>query len=812
MKTKYVMTLFSISSSLFFSHSVLAQATEQSREDIVTSDSSYKDESTSTTQEETLSNAESSFLFMEPIDTTKELSDQDFIEDTANISSNEEEFTSNEIKDVPFLIKDWEIEETKDTVTLLKYIGNEKQITIPSSYHGKQVQVKNLQIPTFVEQFSLRVVNEGEKVKAINQGISFAGNEQLKYLDLQALDTSQLLSLNSMFENCISLREVNVSGWNTTKVKSVRKVFRNTKQLQRLIGYEKWEFPEAENFYQMFSGSDTLEQLDVSQWKEKNTVNKVIFTEAFANMENLKSLTISGWKGDCYVLNRFCQENNQLEEVKLNHWQVKNIETANRWFYQDKNLKKVELNHWGKVNIQEIEEGWMDCSSLEEINTDQEWLIQKNLNRLFMNCVSLYKLPNFHIGENVVELISVFQNAESISEIDVSNWNMSQIKDISKLFMGASSLHTIIGLENWTLSKTKRMNQTFKDCTQLKSIDLSKAKFNVLEEAKETFMNAIHLRELNLQNWQNKKLQVYENFLFGNYELSLLNLGSWNISSNEKLSFLHELKLFENNQPLLLILDGSSISEQDLLNLGFHTPGPISNGSKKEKYFPSMILSKNSWEEKGIIDKLYKWTSDQWSQLLKDADEITFIQNKLRSYKYVTDYFKEIIQVSKQGRIEKDSSSLITDEKFYDFSKGINFSGKLNSQGAQKFPRTSGGEPRLIVESRRGKSWDISAKLKVNNGTNLTGVSVFLGNDNRFRFNDRPTSFKEVLSSGTINEDYVVTKDEGNVIEARTVNEEGYYAFPMPNIALHFSEVRRAPVMKSKIWLEWNLKKVPEGQ
>lgn len=812
MNSKYVMTLFSISSSLFFAPSVLAQESGYTNQTCVTSDSSQSEDGTSTTQEKTLLEAESSLVLSELVDTTKELTDQSFISDTANqsMSSSEEEFTT-EVKDVPFVLKDWKSKETKDTITLEEYIGSEKEITIPTSYKGKQVQISNLHLPKTIEHFSLRVVNEGEKVVVTKEGLSFSGNQQLQSLDLKALDMKEVESLNGMFENCRSLRQIDVTGWDTREVRSARQVFRNATSLQYLIGYEEWKLPKAENFYQMFSGANALKELSLDHWKKDNEVKKVIFTEAFANMDSLEKLSINGWKGDVYVLNRLAQENPQLKVAQFNDWDVKEIETAERWFYQNPKLTTVEMKDWDCTNVQEWNEGWLNCSSLEKINSNQSWKIQKECNRLFMNCTKLESVLSFSFGKNVVELIEVFKNAESLTHVDTSQWSTSQFKDISGLFSGATSLEDIEGLDQWTLEKIEKMNQTFKDCTKLKYIDLSKSKPKHLREANEAFMNTLALKELYLTHWNPSSLQRKEDMFFGASNLAVLDIEDWKFSPSEVNDWLLQLKLFANSQSFLLISNQKLISEEDLLKLGFQKPGPVVKGEKEKFYFSSMVLSGEEFAKEGNLSSLKNWTLQEWKRLNLPQEDQKQIVTSLERYQLISDYFEEVISI-RNNRIA-DNDPDIRDEEFYHLPGQINFAGKLYSQGTQQFPRTSGGHPKVIIASRSRQSWDLTAKLYVNNDADIDGVSVLLNNDNAFRFNTIPKQFEEIPSGDVsfIVGNCVVTKDETLLSQARLVKRKGYYAFYIPDLKLQFSEVRRAPVMNSKVWVRWNLKKVPNA-
>ena len=62
----------------------------------------------------------------------------------------------------------------------------------------------------------------------------FYSCSSLQQLDISGFDTSRVTYINDMFENCISLQQLDISGFDTSRVTNMRLVFFYCKKLQKL--------------------------------------------------------------------------------------------------------------------------------------------------------------------------------------------------------------------------------------------------------------------------------------------------------------------------------------------------------------------------------------------------------------------------------------------------------------------------------------------------------------------------------------------------------------------------------------------------
>ena len=76
---------------------------------------------------------------------------------------------------------------------------------------------------------------------------------------------------------------------------------------------------------------------------------------------------------------------------------------------------------------------------------------------------------------NVKDMDNMFCNCHDLKSVgDLSNWNVSNIESINYMFYCCNQLTSVGDLSNWNVSKVKFMTSVFDKCKQLKSIgDLS---------------------------------------------------------------------------------------------------------------------------------------------------------------------------------------------------------------------------------------------------------------------------------------------------------------------------------------------------
>jgi len=118
------------------------------------------------------------------------------------------------------------------------------------------------------------------------------------------MDTSQVTDMSRMFLNCSSLKELNLSSFNTNKVKDMSFMFGGCSALTNL-NLKDFDTSQVTNMNGMFSNCDTLEELDLSDFDTTKVTN---MSNIFENSNALRSLNL----GDNFVV-----PDDQKKDLKL---------------------------------------------------------------------------------------------------------------------------------------------------------------------------------------------------------------------------------------------------------------------------------------------------------------------------------------------------------------------------------------------------------------------------------------------------------------------------------------------------------------
>ncbi len=248
-------------------------------------------------------------------------------------------------------------------------------------------------------------------------------------------------------------------------------------------------------------------------------------------------------------------------------------ETVPEWKNTNPNIRKVIFDpSFAEVRPTSTAYWFSGFGNLTEIVGMKEYLNTSevtNMSYMFNECKSLTSIDvsGFNTS-NVKDMSHMFQNS-GLNSLDLSNFNTSKVENMSHMFQN-SSLKSL-NLSNFNTSKVENMCMMFKDCTNIMSLDLSSFDTSNVTDMSYMFANNILLSSLNLSSFDTSNVTNMECMFFGIFFLPSLDLSSFNTSSVTNMC-----KMFS----------GSNISELDLSN--FNT----SNVKTMQEMFSSSSLLK----------------------------------------------------------------------------------------------------------------------------------------------------------------------------------------------------------------------------
>lgn len=307
------------------------------------------------------------------------------------------------------ILNDWNYTEIEDSIILNKYIGTSAHIVIPGVINGKQVFLQNFNTNAEPECFpknttSIVVGSIDQKVKVVdgNAAWLFSGLEELTYMDVRGLDTSDITSMYRMFFNCSNLTHLNLSGWDTGRVTDMSYMFQNCSNLTEL-DINGWNTGSVTTMYNLFRECKSLTRLDLSSW-------------------NMSSVTeISCMFYGC----------TGLTELNLSSWDTGNI-TGNRMeavFYNCSSLVRLDVSGWNTSGVASMQNMFFNCSSLKQLDLSS-WDTGSvaSINYMFYYCTDLIelKLYGWNTG-NVQSMLYTFNNCSKLQILDLSGHDYSNV-------------------------------------------------------------------------------------------------------------------------------------------------------------------------------------------------------------------------------------------------------------------------------------------------------------------------------------------------------------------------------------------------
>ena len=260
------------------------------------------------------------------------------------------------------------------------------------------------------------------------------------------------------------------------------------------------------NMNKMFSYCKGLTKLDVSGLDTSQVTD---MDAMFAVCINLTNIPVSNFNTskvkDMHSMFDSCFK---LQSLDLSMFDTSNVTDFGYMFSGDKVMSTLHLtDNFVTEKAKDISGIFNDCEKLSNIN-----------------------VSNWNVS-NVTSTEKAFANNFLLKSLDLSNWDMSNCENSQMMFYSDTALTSIGNTSNWNVSKITITHSMFEGCSKLQSLNTSKWVFSNLTNADSMFSNCQVLTKLDTSNWGMGKV-IYFGFLFNNcYALTSLNVSKWDTSN-----------------------------------------------------------------------------------------------------------------------------------------------------------------------------------------------------------------------------------------------------------------------------------------
>lgn len=280
---------------------------------------------------------------------------------------------------------------------------------------------------------------------------------------------------------------------------------------------------DCSNLFHYYNGTS----LDIGNWDVSNVIN---MHDMFSECRFLETLNLSNWDmtnvsdtgwmlGRCEKLHTLRLDNCSNDTISkiigsdgFPTGEIRGYEGTRKIYCLEENATNLAVpDGWklvdavtGEVIVQEEPEfyipGWYKGRDIEEATT-MVTSEHDDLSEMFQECENLRIINNISEWDtsNVTNMDNMFKRCNSLVSLDLSNWVVSKVESMSDMIQGCNSLVSV-NASNWDVSSVTNMWGMFADCRSLETLDLSGWDMTNVSRTTYMFNNSSNLRTLILDD------------------------------------------------------------------------------------------------------------------------------------------------------------------------------------------------------------------------------------------------------------------------------------------------------------------------
>ena len=433
-------------------------------------------------------------------------------------------------------------------------------------------------LDVYLNDVKINLIKEKNKWK-IMQGFKKGENK------FKIIFNDKLTSLYRFFEDCSTLKSVDLTNLNTSNVNELGWMFNGCKKLKKIKGLNGLSTSNVINMRGFFQQCGELESIDLSNIDTSNVIDISYMFNKCSKLKIINGMNCFNTKNVLFMDKMF-QACNKLECIDLLNFDTSKVCNIEGLFYGCSSLKEIKgLNKLNTSYALKMKNMFAECESLELIDvtnfdTSNIWEIE----RMFFGCKKLKEIKGLNKlnTSKVINMKGLFQECGELESLDLSTFNTSNVIDMSYMFSFCVKLKEIKGIEKFDTIKVTNMESMFKCCKELKSLDLKKFntsevlnmelmfggchslkeikginnfKTNNVTNLRQMFQECNLLESLDLSNFDTSKVTDMIAMFYKCKSLKNLNLLKFSLppeSTSEMFSFIDkkECNLITNNKNL----------------------------------------------------------------------------------------------------------------------------------------------------------------------------------------------------------------------------------------------------------------------
>ena len=266
---------------------------------------------------------------------------------------------------------------------------------------------------------------------------------------------------NAMFHNLVNLTSLDVSNFDTSKVRGMGN---------------------------MFFGDEKLVSLDLSNFNTQSLTN---MDKMFYGMSNLTNLNISSFD-------------------------TSNVTNMNALFYGMANIENIDISNFNTRNITNMSYMFSGMHKLKQLQLPVTFDTSNVTDMSFM-FAETYKLKKLNLGymntSRVTTMEKMFNNMWALESLDVSSFDTSNVTNMRDMFGGVAKV-TVLNLDNFNTSKVTDMSNMFNSMLTIENLNLPSFDTRNVITMNGMFGGMEGLKNLNISSFDTSSVRDFR-YMFG---------------------------------------------------------------------------------------------------------------------------------------------------------------------------------------------------------------------------------------------------------------------------------------------------------
>ena len=316
-------------------------------------------------------------------------------------------------------------------------------------------------------------------------------NTKLTSIDLSNFDTSNVISMKSMFENIDGLTSLDISTFDTGIVSDMSHMFAGDKDLTTITMPSMSFGDSAINMSYMFANCVSLANTGATAFDISNFVmgKATNFSYMFYNAREISNIILPARNigTNATDMSHMFDGASKITAINAANFSVANVINMSYMFASMSELTSLNLSSWKTNNVTNMSYMLVNDKKLTSVTLPEEAELTHvtNISYMFSGAEALTTLT-VPVFAGVTNMEAAFKGMSALTNLTLPNNFVGGATSIKSLFEGCAAL-TELNLSTWDTQYVTNMSYLFKDCTSLDTIKASD-KFKVAQVTSDTEM------------------------------------------------------------------------------------------------------------------------------------------------------------------------------------------------------------------------------------------------------------------------------------------------------------------------------------